>query len=214
MFYKSGNKNKITNGSACGQVSRCPADWGGDTCVCGHVCTLLVHELGPEWHDKKNEENKGNGHKGQGRFLFTFFLPARNLCFSMWLRQKNRFSLVFYFSQLNWIIKWTNDTKNIRDQNGLSVPLSTEGTKNGKLGNRIVLSATIVSFAGAIKSQFTFWKSFFSCFPRCLMKWIIVLYKHFPTIPLSTKKSRRNNPRKCQLWLYLSGKKHNFTKLN
>lgn len=46
------------------------------------------------------------------------------------------------------------------------------------------------------------------------MKRMIVLYKHFTAIPLSTKKSRKNNPSKCQLWLYLSSKKHNFKKLN
>lgn len=108
------------------------------------------------------------GIKDKVDFYWSLIFPSsqkmekQTSCFSMWLIQKNRFSLVFYFARLNWIIKWTNDTKNFGDRNGLSVPLSAKRMKNGKLENRIVFSVTIVSFTGEIKSQFTFWKVFFS----------------------------------------------------
>lgn len=153
--------------------------------------------------------------KDRVEFYWSVIFPSgqkmekQTSCFSMWLIQKNRFSLVFYFSRLNWIIKRTNDTKNFRDHNGLSVLLFAERMKNGKLENRIVFSATIVSFAAEIKSQFTFWKSFFR-FSQVSDEMDDCALQTLPHDPFKHQEKQKKQPQKMSIMTLSQQQKTQF----
>lgn len=92
-----------------------------------------------------------------------------------------------------------------------SFPLKGWKTENWKI--ELYFLQTVVSFAAEIKSQFTFWKSFFR-FSQVPDKMADCALQTLPHDSFKHQEKQKKQPQKCQLWLYLSSKKHNFTKLN